>query len=296
MSALILNLDRRTETMGIMFRQSYKCYPVPNRILFVVPNLERRPDRWEWCRDSLLSQGVPEAHIIRFPAFDGLRYVDEHGDHRNLSIIQNMLSQYFGCLPRCLRYRYNMMLTQYAWCSTWYAMLDKIAKMPTNEHICWLIDDFTISVPYETLLRYVNILSEVATRAWRTLFAIQLCHYTHEETYTGVPVAECSQFQYGFSTPDDGAMICTPRGATWLMNYLNNIVLKGIGPDPVICLATIKACRAKNGFFGIYPPKTPVKRGRAGLAVIDGITGSLEQPEFTDRELSKYLHKEDSNA
>ena len=266
------------------------------KIQFLIPNLNRRPDRWEWCRESLLSQGVPGDNIIRFPTFDGLCYVASDGDHRNLTVLQNALSNHFGCLPLCLRKPVDMVLTQYAWFASWYAMLDRISQMPDNEYACWLMDDYAIHVPYDHLLHFATILSRVAKRAWRTLYAIQLSHYTHPETYRGLAVTECPRFQYGLSSPDDAAMICTPRGAKWMMHYINYRarVYRKRKLDPVLFFAIINASNSKNGFFGVRPPKTPVKYGRAGLAWVTEngkIAMAHECPEITDRQMSKYYLK-----
>ncbi len=264
-----------------------------DRIQFIVPNLDRRPDRWNWCRESLLSQGVPAENIHRFSAFDGLNYLDSAGDHNNLSILEQVLSEHFGVLPPCLT-NLDMALTQYAWFGTFYAMLDKIANMPENEYACWIIDDFHIGVSYGELLIYANILSEVAQRAWRTLFAIQLAHFTHEHNFTGAVVAECPRFQYGLSSPDDQCMVCSSRGARWMMNYINNLAVKTEKwrMDPQLFIATINVCNAKNGFFGIHPPKTALRRGKGGFAYICGIAelnDSLTHAGTTDRQISKHF-------
>lgn len=267
-----------------------------NGIQFIIPNLDRRPDRWEWCRESLLLQGVPAENIIRFSTIDGLRYVTDDGDHRNLSVLQRALSKQFGGLPPCLRKPIDMVLTQYAWFASWYAMLDMISQMPDDKYACWLMDDYAIHVRYDDLLKWANILSQVTKRSWRTLYAIQLCHYTNAETYRGVSVAECPRFQYGLSTPDDAAVICTPQGAKWMMNYINYRarVHRTQKLDPVLFLAVVNACKAKNGFFGIRPPDTPINDGKAGLACLTDkgdIANSREHAELTDRQMSKLYVK-----
>ena len=108
-------------------------------IRFLIPNLDRRPDRWKCCRESLIERGVPAKNIERLPALDGLEYLDKKGDHANLENIKaHVTSRFDGKLPECLENDRKLPLTFYAWNCTWYLGLLKIARQA--DVVCWMMD------------------------------------------------------------------------------------------------------------------------------------------------------------
>ena len=267
-----------------------------NRIRFIIPNLHWRPDRWEWCRNTLLEQGVPAENIIRFPVWDGLRYVDSTGDHRNLHLLQNALADHFGTLPPCLRRPHDMLLTQYAWHASWYAILDEISRLPEDEYGCWLLDDWRLQgVTYDELLGYANILTAVCKRSWRRLVAIQIAHFpTETHTKRRRKVAECPMFQYGLSTYDEHAIILSSHGASFWMNHINHKAPKDQDwkMDPRLFLALLQNYEAQGGFFGIYPPHGQDKDVAWGFIRACAKAILCASPIYkydTDRQMSKYL-------
>ena len=130
-----------------------------DRLLFLVPNLDKRSDRWEHCRHSLISNGVPSANIYRFAALDGLQYLPPCGNHQCLSLIEKAAADYVGRLPLCLRNRIGMYLPEYAWLVTWYACLKRISLFCEPEYVCLLIDDWILrDTSYRQLLDFINVL------------------------------------------------------------------------------------------------------------------------------------------
>ena len=159
----------------------------------IVPNLDRRPDRWKHCRESLIDHGVPSDNIHRFSALDGLKYLPSCGNHQCLSLIEKAAERYVGYLPLCLQNRLGMFLPEYAWLVTWYACLERISNSDEGEYICLLIDDWVLQdICYSQLLDYITILHKVSARAWRSIFAIQLPHLYHDSNITCRTVRELS--------------------------------------------------------------------------------------------------------
>ena len=258
-----------------------------NTLRFLIPNLTRRPDRWKYCHESLLRRGVPAENIERFPALDGLEYLDKKQDHTNLKLIRDYVSQLFDDnLPPFLQH--NAPLTFYAWNCTWYLGLLKIARQ--DNLVCWMIDDVSIDINYKELLHHVEILSRVSHERCNPLLAIQLARIPRRKNIDGEPVPECPVFQFGYAAQDDDAFVYSPQGAAKTLEFANQHIKIGVW-NP--CLLTSKLTRVNLdhfGFFGVSPNVKPTPRSKGLISTCEKIElrfSSLEQYGCTDRHISQ---------
>lgn len=105
----------------------------------IVPNLDRRPDRWDMCLQELKNAGFDDSDITRWPAHDGSEW-----DNVTDALI-DVWKYYKGNVPPYL-YRENWNVGNYAWSWTWYEILHHIAH--AGDGLTLVIqDDFRLN-PY----------------------------------------------------------------------------------------------------------------------------------------------------
>ena len=118
----------------------------------IVPNLDRRPDRWRCCRGILLEQGTPRDKIERFSAFDMLEF---RGLPDSAQRFRESLIGQFGSIPRWLDK--ESLDGESSWPRTWYTILKEIAS--GTENVLLLIDDRTPPCTYDVVCRHLEILA-----------------------------------------------------------------------------------------------------------------------------------------
>lgn len=121
-----------------------------NQYRVIIPNLERREDRWYVCLGALLAQGVNPDLIERFPAHDGLNY--ESSDEARVAALSMFPdSAYLDCKwPHTLFY--------YCWSWTWYEIVSNIANEPDDAiPALVLVDDFMMRQTYHEIREHIRL-------------------------------------------------------------------------------------------------------------------------------------------
>ena len=266
-----------------------------DNIKFLIPNLFRRPDRWQWCRDSLILAGVPRREVVRVFAYDS-HYYYHHSDY-DLTKIHFQLKNDFGNpLPPFLSENTGSnsilgdgnncqehTIAEYAWDATWYKCLSQISILPHKLLGMILIDDNTITISYPELLKRINNLATSLSKQWRRILAIQISRdHTDdpEENYQGVPVTGAPFFQTGFAATNDCAIVYTPIGARLLLSRINQLATCNIFIDPFLTVAYIKKANVKHGFYAPTHNQAPLTR----FAKSKSLNFSKSNPAITDRE------------
>ena len=176
----------------------------------IVPNLDRRTDRWNACFSKLESAGVPRPVITRHSAHD---YKDIE------SYPESALRRQFGSVPAWLNEeKWNYSASNFAWCWTWYEILERISRCTTpNTLYMILIDDMQLLMPYEQLTHSTSALA--AHYTVNAIFAGR--HYREPEGKPIVPIKDNPAFQFGAHAPSDCGTIFSPNGATAMIQWAN---------------------------------------------------------------------------
>ena len=192
----------------------------------IVPNLERRTDRWLTCLGVLLGQGVPPDRIIRFCAHDGKDYDTVQ------QAKEDALSQYDS---NYLRNRSPHVASRFCWQWTYYSILHAIAN--------GVVDS---SIPSMILVDEVVILATTFD-----LIRDQLKHLSHRDALLRIvqynisafgdtmfplkdlkPVNGLPGFQHGIGGMGDRATVFTPAGAGHFSSFLDtNATCAGQNPE-----------------------------------------------------------------
>ena len=256
-------------------------------IRFLIPNLDRRPDRWKHCYEALLNRGVPAQNIERLPAIDGIEYLDTYQNHANLRIIKAHVASLFnGNLPPFLESDRDIPLTGYAWNSTWHLGLLNIARQ--SQLVCWILDDVKLDVDYQDLVNYAQILHDVSLKRDHPFLAIQLNRFPHSTTNVQ-PVRECPIFQYGFSGAEDYAFVFAPLGAMWMLETANQRAYTKAS-DPTLLTSKVRNLSPGIGFFGVAPDIAPTLQSKGLISLFKGTLNLTSLPQYkccTDRNISE---------
>lgn len=276
-------------------------------VRFLFPNLDRRADRWEWCKAESLNAGVPESQIERVSAYDGLDYLPKSGDPYDVSRLKERIYNDFGKpLPGFLEKSTGVdyvlsqnpqifsqtPITAYAWSCTWYKCLAKIAEYAHNVAGALLIDDNALSVSYDSFLRMVSVADVSCRRGWGRLLAMQLgCHPAgpdSEANRRGNVVRGASALQRGFAAPDDMGVLYTAAGARFIMSHVDRLAEHNIFVDPHVAVVSIRRSNAVGGFFAPSMDRDFIKGAPPELCYVDPPVYSAEGIQLTDREVGRY--------
>ena len=190
-----------------------------DKIQFLVPNLDRRPDRWHTCLGALLANYYPDKRIIRFSAHDATHY-NSFEDARNHAAKQFPHSNYI---------RHNKLPAgYYCWSWTWYDIMTQIAHGNHGELALLMIDDFTIDCRYRKLERYINILKKHGPIKCVQL-AIDSQRAPNYQKRDPLPIGEkvpFAPFFHGIHASGDFANLFSPTGAREILNVADT------QPDP----------------------------------------------------------------
>ena len=276
-------------------------------VRFIFPNLDRRKDRWEWCKSECIKAGVPENQIERVSAYDGLDYLSDKGDPYDVSRLKEQMCDDFGePLPAFLekstgvdyvltkdpRVFSENPITAYAWSCTWYKCLAKISAFPENAAAALLIDDNALGMPYEAFVRMVSAADNSCRRRWGRMFAIQLGRTPAAPdappNRRGKIVVGTCELQHGFAAPDDMALVYTAAGARFMMGHVNRLAERNIYIDPYTAVLSIRQANAIGGFFAPSYDRVFFKRAPEELNYIKPPITNPEGRNLTDRELGLY--------
>lgn len=178
----------------------------------IVPNLERRTDRWNACFSKLESAGVPRPVITRHSAHD-YKEIESYPE--------SALRRQFGSVPAWLNEdKWNYSASNFAWCWTWYEILEHISRCTTpNTLYMILIDDMQLLMPYEQLTHSTTALA--AHHTVNVIFAGR--HWLEPEEKPIVRIKDNPAFQFGLYAPNDSGTIFSPNGATAMIQWANLI-------------------------------------------------------------------------
>lgn len=258
-----------------------------NTIRVIIPNLDRRPDRWECCLNSLRAQNVPEQNIQRFAAVDGLDFVNDKGDHGDLTLIDRYMKRRLGAaIPPFLANHEPKVLTAYAWKCTWLLAVTSVLQFSDSELACVMIDDHIINIDYAELLGFANSLVNVCFRDGVPFLCTQLSQ-TAKGNHPDRIIPECTTFQRGFATPCDGGILYSAAGARLALDLSNNIEKQFC--DPTHVSGAIQALGPHPGVFGI----SGFGEHPHGIVFVDNDVHKLNLhcygPDITDNGLSTWL-------
>ena len=178
----------------------------------IVPNLDRRQDRWNDCFDGLQRVGVPRPVITRHSAHD-YKEIESYPEPT--------LRRQFGSVPAWLNEgKWNYSASNFAWCWTWYEILERISRSTTpNTLYMILIDDMQLLMPYDQLTHLITELA--AHHTVNAIFAGR--HYREPKEKPIAPIKDNPAFQFGVYAPSDYGTIFSPNGAAAMIQWANLI-------------------------------------------------------------------------
>lgn len=189
----------------------------------IVPNLDRRPDRWDACYEALKKSGFAPTQIERWPAIDGNQW------NNTADALIDRWQHYKGKVPPFL-YKENWSVGNYGWSCTWYSILEHVAALPDRELRLIIQDDFQLhrDKDYGRLIDTLQMLIEHDIDfKFLQLFPRALSSIWGQETgrfrttpwpqlHRAVPDVYC-----GTSGAGDAAWICSASGAQAIMDCAN---------------------------------------------------------------------------
>ena len=174
----------------------------------IVPNLDRRTERWCPCYERLLEAGFPPDTVQRFSAFDYKEFVD-------LDEAQGYMAQIFDGLPSAISRR-DMKLSNFCWLSTWYAMMRRISCAPLGEYWLTILDDHMLTITYNQLRQSIDAFNSDGTPAT----IIQVTRNPGKLQCRPM-IAELDIWQHGLCGRTDSANILNVDGACTLIRQSN---------------------------------------------------------------------------
>ena len=183
-----------------------------NECKVIVPNLDRRPDRWRWTMATLTAQGVPRNKIERFASFDGLEFL-RHPDA--VDRMRMVIRDQFGKMPSWLKIARE--IREWSWARTWYTIMTRI--MRGTEPAIVMVDDTSLSFTYDDICMHLETLGKeeyplaaIQYKAHNTF--IPNCRLT--ERLSLIP-----EMQYGFYGVGDSINLYTPLGAQKMLEFID---------------------------------------------------------------------------
>lgn len=180
----------------------------------VVPNLEKRTDRWLTCIGILLGQNTPKSKIIRFLSYDACDY--KTFEEAKSAALAMHDTPYFAAdtnwrsIPKfCCRW-------------TFYSIIRLIANGSLGEcPSLFLIDDMRMTCPYHEISRHINMLSKLE-RPFRMIQYAFLKAVAPRYCFDRPPVESLPVFQHGIGGPGDWGIVFTPQGARDLLDLIDS--------------------------------------------------------------------------
>ena len=181
----------------------------------IVPNLDRRPDRWYATYGALSALGFPMDKFKRFSAHD-------HVEYDSLDAAKEAALKQFPHTPYLIE---NYVSKGYfCWSWTWYEIMTQIAEDPNDgNYTMVLVDDYRLMVTYYDILEHIQRLSALGG----PLKMIQYCYNfqvpvgeTDDSFMLGAKVSG-TEFNRGLSHSGDIANLISPIGAREILNVAN---------------------------------------------------------------------------
>lgn len=230
-------------------------------LLFViVPNLDRRRDRWSACHERLIEKGVPDHKIIRFSAFD-------YQSFDSVSHAKETAKHYFGeDMPKHLEEvnlpDYNVSI--FAWLFTWHAILWQIAQSVHDHYYLLLIDDCYIRLTYGQLCYSIHTINNHATNPIKML---QTCRNPFQPVRTHPTFDPINIWQTGLTERSDIAVIYSHLGARLA---IETSAYHGSIKHPSHVIERIAVHESQDGLYGVSKHfKTKAGDGSGAAEVFD---------------------------
>ena len=187
----------------------------------VIPNLDRRHDRWLICLGALTAFDFPSRRIRRFSAHDGQLYSsfedarDDAGTQfpgATFIVNNNYIGRHYYC-----------------WAWSWYDIMSMIADGAYGDYVLVLVDDCCPAYPHERLCNYLQTLVELTDE----LRCIQFSPNDQVPVKPDTPVPEGDiidglPFRRGITSSGDTMNLVTPAGAEEILNSANSIPNLGV--------------------------------------------------------------------
>ena len=181
----------------------------------IVPNLERRTDRWLLCLGALLGQGVSPERIIRFCAHDGRDYstVEEARDAALRQFDSPFLQRVLSNVP-----------SNFCWRWTYYNILHLIASSELRNPripILVLIDDTAVRFTYREIENHLDRVTQESDEFCMIQYNIARFGDKRFPLEDLLKLNEATGFQRGIGGMGDRATIFTKTGALKFLSYLD---------------------------------------------------------------------------
>ncbi len=206
-------------------------------INFIIPNLNRRSDRFAECTRLLKVSNVPDHNIRRFTAHD-------HLDYNAYAEASVAIHNEFGELPAWLcEPLWNASKSNFCWNWTWYSILHTISMSNQHHFYVLLVDDIYLQIDYFRLRKLINTLY-LPEKHHKFIVFLGHLHPSAEPCHDYVQ--HITEFQHGIPGKSDAATLYTTGGAHFMMqqaNQLQNHVLRNQSPiilDPWILCVTLR--------------------------------------------------------
>lgn len=233
----------------------------------IIPNLDRRTDRWELRLNDLTAKGFPRRRFRRFPSFDGRRYA-------TLDDAKSAATEYFkGTLPPYLDLE-KRYLADYCWHWTWYAIISRIARRRRNVLTLFVIDDWTVSATFSELEDWAARLQQELERL--DILQLSIPGEGHESRRIGTPIHGIPTFQHGLGGRCDCAIILSPKGARRLRRYADT---QGLRRGPSHLFEDLTSLDDQDGCASVNPDGDKGDKHGIGLYHTPGISSYSDRLE-----------------
>lgn len=179
----------------------------------IATNLDRRPDKWQLFYDTLIGQGVPSEHIVRFSAHDGALYENTE------DAMSDAASRYHP-VPPFLRLGGRQATSEWCWRWSWYEALEQIAL--SDVPMLFLIDDIKLLCDYEEVCQHLEVLDSIHNNGF-LLVQYGGGHKGNPQAIFTKPVAQLPIFQHGLGGSWDRSTLYSPSAARWFLNFVNGL-------------------------------------------------------------------------
>ena len=214
----------------------------------IVPNLDRRTERWNPCYDKLIQLShFPPSKVQRFSAFD-------YKEYKTLSSAKEHATQYFGALPTFLAKEVGV--SELCWLFTWYAMIDHISGQSPCQYYMMLVDDCHVTMEYNQLRYSIDLFNDT-----RHLAAIIQISRNPKRLRCGRLFEALDIWQYGLCGRTDAGVIVNSIGAKILMDTVNKL---SFCPVPAAALEFLSEQACQKGFYSLSAKFESVNGGELG--------------------------------
>lgn len=190
-----------------------------DRYKVLVPNLERREDRWLVCAGVLLGQGVPKAQIERFYAHDGANYRDSQ-DIAHEANEQYGFSRFIhGTGEYITTFHEGWDPYNYSYCRTYYDAWNRVACEPDHAPPTLILqDDWMMLMGYEEIAQHVRGLYLAEDEFCMLQYVGKTCDPDDAVALHHRRTA-IDNVQHGLAGTGDQALLLSPKGAKGLVEF-----------------------------------------------------------------------------